>query len=422
MIDYHIRPDCRLCGGTYKEVLQLKDTPLANEFISELEVKSGMKTKFGNQKFPLYLVQCDSCNHVQLPVVVNPQRLFKNYVYASGTSKVFVEHFRQYADYIWKEFNLSGNDLVVDIGSNDGTLLHEFSKLGVRVLGVEPGGEVAKIAEEKEILTVSSFFDQKVAKSILNSLGHAKVVTANNVFAHADDLAGIVEGILTILDRDGIFVFEVQWLADMLINNLFDMIYHEHVAYHHLEPLIKFFDKFGMRIFDVQKQPTHGGSARVFVCRKSAEFVVNRPALEACFVHDLVALGNLAGWEQRINERGVDLRFILNSIKADGKKVVGFGAPAKVTTLMHQFDIGSEWVDYIIDDSPLKQGKYTPGKRIPVVPVSKLYDDMYINGLEPDYCLILAWNFADSIIKNHQEYLNRGGKFIVPLPELRVIS
>jgi len=257
--DYNIRSDCRLCNSSsLSRVLDLPDTPLANEFVNASDQGTIQK------KFPLFVSRCNQCGHIQLPVVVDPERLFRNYVYVSGTSKAFVAHFESLATEIIVNNAISSDSLIVEIGSNDGTALKAFKKHGMRVFGIDPAINIAEIASRDGIQTSPNFFTKELAEEILERAGHAHVVLANNVFAHADDLNEILNGVITLLEpKNGIFVFEVQYLADMMEHGYFDMIYHEHLSYHSVAPLVPFLQRKGLNIIKCQHIHTHGGSIRV---------------------------------------------------------------------------------------------------------------------------------------------------------------
>ena len=412
---YFVRSDCRLCNGSLERVLELNSTPPANEFVTKEFIESKVK----QDEFPLFLSRCTKCGHTQLPVVVPPERLFTNYVYVSGTSKVFVDHFEAYAKDVWSVLKIGHGDLIVDIGSNDGTLLKAFKRIGCKVLGIDPARAIAKKASDEGIQTLPEFFTKKLAEKIASDHGKAKVIVANNVFAHADDLRDIAIGVSKLLSYGGIFVFEVSYLPSVLEDNLFDTIYHEHLSYHHLAPLVPFFDSVGLEIFDARLVPTHGGSIRVYVgfAGRGAS-----PRMLSILEHEkAIGLSNLKDlrspfdeFKDRIESLGFSLRMLLNELRSSGRKIVGFGAPAKVTTFMYQFDIGSGLIDFIVDDSPLKQGLYTPGRFIPVLPTNAIYEQ------NVDYVLILAWNFAESIMRTHNRFSVNSKKFIVPIPEVRV--
>ena len=409
---YRRRDTCRLCGdGDLVSVLELTPTPPANAFVSEEALTTDQPC------YPLDVYFCRGCGHVQLLDVVDPGLLFENYVYVSGTSPHFVKHFEDYADGVIGRLEPPAGSLVVDIGSNDGTLLSAFQSREMDVLGVDPARDIAARATQAGTETMAAFFTPNLAAEIRENRGPARIVTANNVFAHADDLKGIVEGVLTLLDPGGVFVFEVSYLADVIESTLFDTIYHEHLAYHSLKPLNPFFTASGMELFAAERVPTHGGSIR------GMAQVSGGPHRADGSLTDLIAIEQRMGLDKaetyrdfagRIDKLGQDLKALTAGIKAEGKTIAGFGAPAKATTLMHHFGLGPETVDFIVDDSPLKQGLYTPGHHIPVLHPDALYQR------NPDYVIVLAWNFAQPIMDKHQGFQERGGRFIVPLPSLEV--
>lgn len=411
---HHLRDDCRLCGSReLTRVFQLAATPPANAFLKKEALASGTEVKY-----PLDLWFCETCTHLQLRDVVDPEILFRDYVYVSGTSPVFVDHFRRYRDFLFERFPLRSGQLAFEIGSNDGTLLRFFSEKGMKVLGVDPAVKIAKQATDAGIPTLPLFFDHDTAKDLKAKHGEASVILANNVFAHIDDLASVTRGVEHLLAADGVFVFEVSYLADVIEKTLFDTIYHEHLAYHAVAPLIPFFERHGMELIGAIRVDSHGGSLRGIAQKKGGphkrapgvdqlltlerEMKLEQAATYSRFGADIVALG------RKLNER-------LRALKAQGKRIAGFGAPAKATTLMHQFGIGADLVEFIVDDSPWKQGLYTPGTHVPVVTSDELYRR------KPDYVVLLAWNFAEPIIKKHQQFLNQGGHFIVPLPQLKEV-
>jgi SAM-dependent methyltransferase len=410
--EYRKRTNCRLCGSiNLREVLELTPTPPANAFVF---AESAGKRQ---QTFPLDLFLCLDCAHAQLLDVVDPAVLFEDYVYVSGTSPVFIRHFREYAETVIARLQPPDNSLVVDIGSNDGTLLRFFLEAGYSVLGIDPARRIAEEASANGIETWPAFFSADLASRIIADRGPAAVVTANNVFAHADDLAGIVEGIRALLAPGGAFIFEVSYLVDVFEKTLFDTIYHEHLAYHSVKSLVPFFRAHGMELVAVERVDTHGGSLRGI-----AKLARDNPSV-ASSVQDLIALEEetgidrpegFASFGRRINSVKVELTTLLYRLKAKGFSIAGFGAPAKATTLMYHFGIGSDLIDFIADDSPLKQGLLSPGLHIPVLPSSAIYER------KPDYILVLAWNFAAPIMAKHSVFSEQGGKFIVPLPTVNI--
>ena len=406
------RSDCRLCGGTdLVEVLSFGETPLANAYLSSADLDK--PELFA----PLVVNMCNACKLIQLRDVVDPTVLFSNYLYVSGTSPVFVAHFAEYAKKTADRFALNGKSLVVDVGSNDGVLLSHFKKEGMRVLGIDPAENIAAEATKNGIPTLAKFFTAETAAAVAAEHGKASVLTANNVFAHTDDVAGFIGGVKELLAKDGVFIFEVQYLKDLIEQNLFDIVYHEHLCYYHVSPLVPFFERLGFRVFDVERVSTHGGSIRVYVGWQDGPHATAARVQELCLAEE--ELNNPAtywAFAQRIAAAGEKLRGLIKEFRAHGKRVVGYGAPAKATTLCYAFGLDATTLDYIVDDSPLKQGLYMPGTHIPIKPSSALYSD------KPDYCLILAWNFADSIVKNHEQFIKNGGVFICPVPESHILS
>jgi SAM-dependent methyltransferase len=410
---HHRRKTCRLCASTdLTKVLSLAPTPPANAFVPEAALGHAQRT------FPLDMFFCETCAHAQLLDVVDPSALFEDYVYVSGTSPVFVRHFQDYAEAVARLSGLGPDDLVVDVGSNDGTLLAAFRERGARILGIDPARDIAKKASEGGIETLNGFFTPDLAAGIRAERGPATVVTANNVFAHIDDLRGVVDGVRSLLRPDGIFVFEVSYLVDVLEKTLFDTIYHEHLDYHSVKPLARFFAAAGMELIRAERVETHGGSLR------GTAQVIGGPRVADGSVEDLTALEERLGLDRAetlqafsrdIDALGADLRATLNRLKAQGRSIAGFGAPAKATTLMHHFGIGADMIDYIVDDSPLKQGLFTPGHHIPVVSSDMIADN------RPDYLLILAWNFAEPIMAKHAAFHDAGGRFIIPVPKTEIV-
>ena len=364
--------------------------------------------------YPLDVALCGGCGHVQLLQVVDPRILFENYVYVSGTSQVFVDHFRRYAHDVVEKLAVAPGSLVVDIGSNDGTLLRCFKEEGCAVLGIDPALSIAAAATASGIETLPRFFTAELAREVRDSHGPAAVVTANNVFAHIDDLRGVLEGVRTLLAPDGVFVFEVSYLVDVYEKTLFDTIYHEHLSYHSVKPLIAFFESNGMSLIDAERVPSHGGSLRGFAMlaggpRPVSPGVAGLVGLEGRLGLDRAP--TFASFAARIDGLRDQLTTLLAELKRKGDRIAGFGAPAKATTLLHHFRLGSGVLDYIVDESPLKQGLYTPGQHIPVVAARAMAES------PPDHLLILAWNFAEPIMAKNAGF---GGDFIVPLPELLV--
>jgi SAM-dependent methyltransferase len=408
----HRRKTCRLCGGTrLTSVLELAPTPPANAFVPREELAKPQ------QRFPLDVFFCEDCTHAQLLDVVDPSVLFENYVYVSGTSPAFVAHFEKYANGVLEQFKPAPGSLVVDIGSNDGTLLRFFQKAGMKVQGIDPARNIAQEATRNGIPTMAAFFNPKLASEIRAQQGPATVITANNVFAHIDNLEAVVDGIRTLLAPNGIFVFEVSYLVDVFEKTLFDTIYHEHLDYHSVRPLVPFFGRLGMELIEAQRVGSHGGSLHAVVQMKGGPWPVGKSVADAIAYEEKLGLHRAETFREfgnNINALKRDLGKLLRELKASGKKIAGFGAPAKATTLMFHFEIGPELIDFIADDSPLKQNLYSPGYHIPVLPRTAVFER------RPDYLVLLAWNFAEPLMKSLKAYTDAGGHFIVPIPKLEV--
>src|SRR5258708_261446 len=406
------RTTCRLCdSNVLEQVLALEPSPPANSFVTRERLNVVQET------FPLEVAMCGECSHVQLMHVLDPRVLFEEYVYVSGTSPVFVDHFRRYAADVLERLAIKRGDLVVDVGSNDGTLLRFFQTAGCSVLGIDPAKAIARTASESGIETLADFFTPALARDIRLSRGPAHVVTANNVFAHVDDLRGVLDGVRALLSADGVFIFEVSYLVDVYEKTLFDTIYHEHLSYHSVRPLVTFFAANEMELIDVVRVPSHAGSIRGFAQLAGAARGVQRSVQEMVELESRLRLdvpATFKSFAANLDNLKEEVRRLLTRLKGEGARIAGFGAPAKATTLLHHFQMGNEILDFIVDDSPLKQGLFTPGQHIPVLSPAVLEER------HPDYLLVLAWNFAQPIIATHSKYTSRGGHFIVPLPELAV--
>jgi len=400
---YHFRTACRLCGGPLATILRLSDTPPANELVTAEFVASGVQ----QDTFPLILAQCQACEHVQLQTVVDPSRMFSEYSYVSGTSPVFRKHLRGLADELANR--LSPGDLLVEIGSNDGTLLGMFDGLGVRVLGVDPARNLAEKATAGGVLTYPGFFDASTADAIARSSGKAKIVVALNVLAHADGLGEIFAGAHRLLADDGELVLEVAYLPDMLRDGTFDLIYCEHVAFWHLKPLARFLSAHGFALYDAEHVDSQGGSIRCYARKWSGSPVGNTERLSEMLLAEetTVNADTIRAFCWKIDEAKIALGTMLRDMKAQGKKIAAFGCPAKATTLLHHFNIGRGTIVYIVEENPLKVGKFSPGKFIPIVGVEKFKAE------PPDVCVMLAWNFSANIIERHGWFQ---GDWLVPLP------
>ena len=397
-----------------EKILELEASPPGNNFIKE---NSHLQNE---QRFPLELYFCTHCSHIQLGHIVDPEYLFQNnYSYVSSTSKVFVEHLHQYSDYVSAMLDLDRDSFVIDIGSNDGTCLQGFQNKGINVLGVDPATEVANIANSNGIETIPDFFSKELAQEIVDKYGKADLVTSHNACAHIDDLDSVISGVSELLKDDGVFVMEVGYFRDVFENKWFDTIYHEHLDFHTIMPMNGLFHRFDMEIFDVERISPQGGSIRVFSQKMKGSREINKNL--SLLINEEIKTGlndinKLKTFQSEIEKLKEEFKDLILNIKSNGHSIAAFGAPTKATTLCYYFDINKEDIDFIVDDNKLKQGLLSPGKHIPVFDSEKIYTE------NPDYLLILAWNFAESIMEKHNHYLKTGGNFILPMPKPVIIS
>ncbi len=402
---------CRICGGTHLQpFLSLGKMPIPNGFLTKNELNNP------EVKYPLEACVCESCNLVLLTHVVPAELMFKNYLYIPSTSESMLRHFQTLAEEIITKFGLKRKDLIVDIGSNDGTLLSFFKIQEIKVLGIDPATNLAQLAKLKGIETINDFFTPKLAKEIIAKSGKAKIVTATNVMGHINDLHSFCEAVKILLEKDGIFVVEFPYLLDLLEKNEFDTIYHEHLSYFSLKPLIKLFKGHDLSIAEVQHLPTHGGSLRIFATKKSSSVKRTPSIKEFTDQESDKKLGTkypYLEFSKGVAELRKKLIKLLNGLHSKNKKIAGYGASAKGNVLLNYCGLGKNIINYIVDSIPYKQGRYTPGTHIPIFPENRLEKD------QPDYTLLLSWNFAEEIFRKQIKYRESGGRFILTVPYLR---
>jgi len=403
------RTDCRVCREeTLYPFLDLGATPPANGFVDTLETDE--------PRYPLEVAVCETCNHVQLHDTVDGESLFREYHYFSSASDPLVAHFGAYASTIESRY-LEPDDFVVEIGCNDGILLNQFGA-GVRKLGVDPAENVAEAARERGLETITDFFGPAVATDIHEDYGEANAICANNVVGHIDDLHGLMTGVDTLLSPEGVFVVEVPYLLDLVSNNQFDTIYHEHISYFSVRAFQRLVGQFGMQVTDVTRMSVHGGTIRVHIQRESADASPTR------MVEDLEALELAMGLDERETydefARATErtrrrITTLLDRLNDEDTTIVGYGAPAKGNILLNYCDIGPDTLDYLVDTTPAKQGTYSPGMNIPVREPAAFRAD------PPDYALLLAWNYRDAILEKEVRFRENGGRFIVPVPYVDIV-
>ena len=392
-------------------ILDLGEQPPSNSFINKNELNSL------ESKFPLRLFWCKDCYLVQLLDIVDKEYLFKNYFYMTSASKPIVEHFKKYAQDVFQEFLQKDDSFVVEIGSNDGSLLKEFKKLGASILGIEPATNLSELANQSNITTKNTFFSSQVSKEIIKSR-HASVVIANNVIAHIEDLQDLMSGIKTLIGNHGVFIFEVPYLVDLIKNLEFDTVYHEHLSYFSILPLLKLVKQFGLEIFDIRKQSVHGGTLRIFVSKQN-NFEVSSSIDD--FINSEYELGldkNLIydSFSEKIKKLKIQLKELLVELKKENKSLFGYGASAKGNVLLNYCKIDNTILDFIIDTTPIKQGKYTPGTHIPVYSPDKILDEG-----DGSIALLLAWNYKSQILAKENQFRANGGKFLLPIPQPELI-
>lgn len=412
MVATYLRETCRLCDSRRLELaVPMPSTPIADEFVPPEQLSKPQPL------YDLNLWLCLDCAHVQLRQVVDPELLFGQYLYVSTTSPGLVDHFRQYADHILTRLATPAGSLVLDIGSNDGSFLRCCKEKGMRVLGVDPARAIAEEATKSGVETVAAFFTSDLARRLRAERGTAVLITANNVFAHSDVLADMADGVRELLAPDGTFVFEVSYLKDVLDNLLIETFYHEHLGYHAVKPMALFLKAHGLRLVDVERSKSKGGTIRGYAVRAESK----REA--APVVEQLIEEEAKAGLSDpkrfRDYAAGLDatrreLLALMERLRREGRKIAGFGASAGMTTLTYYFGVGG-MLDFLVDDNVRKQGLYSPGLHIPVLSPAALTER------KPDYVLLLAWRFREPIFKKQQAYTGQGGRWILPLPKVEIV-
>lgn len=401
---------CRLCSGEVKKFLNLGETPLPEEFRTKHELDKEVK------HYPLNLVYCTKCLHVQLGFKISADVIYKkNYFYDYSVTKTGSEHWYKLSKKIYKDYKLSTNDLVVDIGSNTGVLLSFFKSQGSQIVGIDPATRQVNIARKIGIPTICSYFSPKVAQRIVRKYGQAKVITCNNTFDHVWDLDELMKGVTLLLKQGGVLIIEVPYFINML-KNLNHIVYHQQIDYISLSPLMPFFNRFGLEIVDCQPIPMHGGSIRIYARFKGQNGSTKRLLKLLDKENKLIKNwpSRLILFAQKILKQKDELVLLLKNLKKDGQRVAAVGASAKGITLLNYSHLDPQTIEFITEKSPLKIGRFTPSK-IPIVPDSKLYEQKI------DYALLLSWNFQEEIIRNLSKYKKLGGKFIIPIPKLKII-
>jgi len=411
---YHRRRVCRICGSNNLTVfLDYGNVPLAGGFLTKEQLEE-------EKLYPLDIAVCLECSLVQIINVVSPEVLFTDYRYLSSVTQTLSQHFREYAEVLRRDVLPKDSSFVVEIGCNDGVLLKPLQEMGVKALGIDPASNVVEVARQRGLEIINDYFTVVVAERIAVEFGKADVITASNVFAHIDDLDAIMRGVDLLLAPYGTFVVEVHYIVDLIESLQFDTVYHEHLCYYSLHALSTLYHRYGFEIVDVEHLPMHGGAVRVFSQRSHASQGRKSETLEQMMEYERCLGINTSEFYIRFGQQVSQYRDRLLSLllerKKEGRTLSGYGAAGRATTLLNFCKIDNSMMEYIVDASPFRFGRYVPGVRIPIVPPSTLTER------PTDDCLITAWNYRSEIIDKERTYLERGGKFIVPLPQIEIVG
>jgi SAM-dependent methyltransferase len=406
--------ECRLCHAPLTTTfVDLGMSPLCESFLTADQIDKM------EPYFPLHVLVCSNCFLVQLQEYVKPEHIFSEYAYFSSYSTFWVEHARRYCQMIRARLSLGPKSQVFEIASNDGYLLQHFLPLGVPVIGIEPAGNIAEVARQKNIPTLVEFFGVKLAQRLISEGKRADLIIGNNVLAQVPDLNDFVAGMANLLAPNGVITLEFPHLEHLINENQFDTIYHEHFSYFSFVTIHHLAEKHGLKVFDVEHLHTHGGSLRVYLCRARATYALS-PGVNALLAHErkigFEDIRSYTRFSARVHQTKRRLMSFLIQCKEQGAKLCGYGAPGKGNTLLNYCGIGTDFLDFTVDRNPYKHGRYTPGMHIPIYPVSAIDD------ARPDYLLILPWNLKEEIVKQMRHVSNWGCKLVVPIPSVEVID
>jgi hypothetical protein len=404
---------CRFCNSNLSKIfVDLGKSPLANAYLK--------KNEFGNEKtYPLCTFLCENCFLVQLEELETPKNIFSEYAYFSSFSTSWLRHAKEYVDKIIPKLSINKKSLVIEIASNDGYLLQNFTAKNIPVIGIEPAQNIAIVAIEKNIPTITKFFDSQLAKNLADDGRKADLIIGNNVFAHVPCLNDFVKGLKILLKQKGVITLEFPHLLQLMKNNQFDTIYHEHFSYFSLITVKKIFSFHKLVIFDVEELSTHGGSLRIYVKHEEYnEIAINKRVdtlLKKEKENGLENISTYINFKKNVEKVKEELQEFFYDVKNSRKKIVCYGAAAKGNTLLNYCEIGNNFIDYVVDQNPYKQGLFLPGTHIPI----KEPDE--IKKTKPDYLLIMPWNLKNEIMEQMKYIQEWGGKFVIPIPEVKII-
>ena len=408
---------CSFCKSKNIEILvEFGQMALAGGFLREQSFSS-------EKKYPMTLIYCKDCFMVQILEKIDPIEMFNDYFYFSSAINTLTEHFTEYASEIKEKFNLSEKSKVLEFGCNDGVLLKPLSKTGIgKIIGVDPAINVINTIDNENIDLFPGFFDEKMSEAVKKEYGELDVIMANNVFAHIVDINSTTRGVKNLLSKDGVFVFEVHYLGNVISDLQYDMIYHEHIYYYSLVSAIEHFKRYEMTIFDIKQIHIHGGSLRFYVTHTESNLASDISSSVKKILKKETSAGyreedTYKDFAQSIYKLRDDLNSLLKDLKNQGKKIYGYGASGRANTVLQFCNIDSSLIEFIIDDAPAKQGYFTPGSHIEITT-----PDILLGEEKPDYILLFAWTFETEIRKRNKDFFNNGGKVILPLPEIKILD
>ena len=412
--DYKTYRTCRFCSGKHIRLfLDLGKQPLAGGFLkNQDEIKR-------EKQYHLQLYFCSDCFLVQTNLVINKQKLFEKYYYSSSSIKTLVAHFKEFAQFLKNNYSPAKKYFIVEIGANDGIFIKILKKSGYKVLGVDPAKNIVKPLIANGLPILNDYFTEKTAAKIVKKYGQADIIVSSNTLAHIEDMHDVLKGIDLLLKDKGSLIFENHYLGSLIEDTQYDMVYHEHQYYYSILTLVNLLKQHGMEIYDVQKNSMHAGTIRVFVKKNISNDKKTTSRVKKIIINERAQgfdkFKTFSNFGNRVSRNKTELRRLLLSLKQKNKTVVGYGASGRGTVLSNYCILSKQLLDYVVDDSPFKQGLYTPGMHLLIYPSDKLDQD------KPDYALLFAWSFLDEIKKRNKQYLKNGGKFIVPLPKVKII-
>jgi len=406
--------ECRFCNNSLEHIfVDLGITPSANSYLEQKQLEDK------ELLYPLVAYVCKNCLLVQLLEIKKPAELFTNYAYFSSYSDSWLEHAKNYVKMMINRFHLNENQHVIEIASNDGYLLQYFKEKNIFVTGIEPAKNVSKIAKEKGINTIEEFFDEKLAKKLVDQKIQGDVILGNNVLAHVPKINEFVKGLKIILKPSGVITMEFPHLLQLMMHNQFDTIYHEHFSYFSFHIVKKIFEAQKLSIFDVEEIKTHGGSLRIFIKHSENDEIDIKNTVETLIKKEqengLLEIETYLEFKNKVKKIKKDLNQFLENVKIENKKVICYGAPAKGNTLLNFCNIDSTLIEFVVDKNPHKQGLFLPGTHIPIKSPDKIHD------VKPDYLLILPWNIKEEVMKQTEFIRSWGGKYVIPIPKVMII-